>query len=249
MQSAVLKPFPKAKLTQLLNDLERHRPKGRAIAAFDADGTLWNTDLGEGFFDYEVREKVVPLPPDPWAHYHHLKDNVSHPVAYLWLAQINDGVPLTTVRQWAADSVKKMNVPIFEEQQIVIDHLKKLEVEIYIVTASIKWAVEPGALLLGLTHDNVIGIETHIEHGMVSKNQKGPITWRQGKVEGLLEKTGGIKPYFASGNTEGDLFLLESASHLRLVMAANPPSNENYPTERRMLEIAAERSWYSHSYL
>jgi signal transduction histidine kinase len=43
------KPFPKEKLDRLLIDLEKHRPKGRAVAAFDADGTLWDTDLGEVF--------------------------------------------------------------------------------------------------------------------------------------------------------------------------------------------------------
>ena len=36
-------------------------------------------------------------------------------------------------------------LPIFEEQVRVIEKLRSLQVDIYIVTASIKWAVEPGA--------------------------------------------------------------------------------------------------------
>jgi phosphoserine phosphatase len=238
-------PFPKQKLTQLLNDLEQSRPKGRAVAAFDADGTLWNTDLGEALFQHTIKNKLVPLPADPWQHYQDLKEKVSHPVAYLWLAQIYKGVPLATVREWAAAGVKEMHpVPVFEEIKTIIAHLKKLEVEVYIVTASIKWAVEPGAHLVGLTPDQVIGIETAVEKGVITEHQHGSITWREGKPEGLLTRTGGIRPY-----TEGDLFLLESATAHRLVMSAAPPGSEIFPTEQTMLEIAHQRGWYSHYYL
>jgi phosphoserine phosphatase len=244
-----MKPFPKDKLAKLLQDLEKFRPKGRAVAAFDADGTLWNTDLGEGLFSYEIDKKTVPLPADPWQHYQDLKDKVSHPVAYLWLAQINKGVPIAKVREWANAAVKAMHpVPVFDEAIKIIEHLKKLEVEVYIVTASIKWAVEPGARLVGLTADDVIGIETEVVNGVVTEKQKGPITWRQGKVEGLLARTGGVPPYFAAGNTEGDLFLLESSTSQRLVMAAAPAGSENYPTEQTMLKTATDRGWHSHYY-
>ena len=244
-----MKPISKAKLEKLLNDLERMRPKGRAIAAFDADGTLWNTDLGEGLFSYEINNDTVPLPENPWQHYQYLKDHVSHPAAYLWLAQINKGVSIDLVREWAAAAVAEMHpVPVFPEAVRIIEHLKKLEVEVYIVTASIKWAVEPGAHLLGLTPDDVIGIETEVVDGIVTEKQKGPITWRKGKVEGLLARTGGVAPYFAAGNTEGDLFLLESATDLRLVMSAAPEGSENYPTEQAMLKIAQQRDWHSFRY-
>src|SRR5436305_726829 len=96
-----LKPFPPAKLKALLDDLEKKRPPGRAVAAFDADGTLWNTDMGEAFFDYQIRHRLVPLPEDPWSHYNRLKQEVSHTAAYVWLAQVLNGVPLSRVRTWA----------------------------------------------------------------------------------------------------------------------------------------------------
>lgn len=243
-------PFPKHQLTQLLNDLEQSRPAGQAVAAFDADGTLWNTDLGEALFQYTIRNKLVPLPPDPWQHYQDLKEKVSHPVAYLWLAQIYKGVPLAQVREWAAAGVREMHpVPVFPEAVAIIEHLKKLKVDVYIVTASIKWAVEPGASLVGLSPEQVLGIETKVENGVITEHQHGPITWREGKPEGLLTRTGGVRPYFAAGNTEGDLFLLESSTAHRLVMAAAPEGSENFPTEQRMLKIARERGWHSHFYL
>lgn len=244
-----LKPWPREKLQSLLNDLERLRPSGRAIAAFDADGTLWDTDLGEGLFAYQIKHGLVPLPEDPWGHYNWMKEHVSHPAAYLWLAQINKDIPLSQVREWAEAGVKDMEpLPIYEEQLRILEKLKSLEVEIYIVTASIKWAVEPGAVRLGLSPDQVIGIETEILDGRVSGQQKGVITYREGKSEALLARTGGEHPYFAAGNTEGDLWLLESSGALRLVMSSSREGTENWSTEQVMLKMARDLGWYSHRY-
>jgi phosphoserine phosphatase len=243
-------PFSPAKLKALLDDLEKNRPKGRAIAAFDADGTLWNTDLGEMLFEYQIRNKLVPLPEDAWGHYHWLKKNVSNPVAYLWLAQICKGVPLEKVREWAEAGVAAHDpLPVFEEIPRILEKLNSLEVEIYIVTASITWAVEPGARRLGLKNEQVMGIETVVEGGIVGERQNGVITYREGKAQALLARTGGLVPYFAAGNTEGDKWLLECASAMRLVMSASPEASENYPTEMVMLKFAAERGWNSHRYI
>ena len=219
------------------------------MAAFDADGTLWDTDLGEMLFAYQIERGLVPLPKNPWGHYNDLKEHKSHPEAYLWLAQINKGVPLQQVRRWAVEAVdQNLPIPIFEAQQAILKKLATLEVEIYIVTASIKWAVEPGARLLGLGDDQVIGIETHVVDGLVTEKQKGVITYREGKAEALLARTGGVRPYFASGNTEGDRWLLESALELRLVMSAAPRDSENWATEATMVRTAVEKKWYYHRY-
>ncbi len=244
-----LKPWPKEKLSSFLEQLEKSRPQGRAVAAFDADGTMWDTDLGEGLFLHQITNKLVPLPEDPWAHYEWMKKNRGNPAAFLWLAQINNGYKIDEVRKWAEAAVAAKHLPIYDEQMRILEKLKSLQVEVYIVTASIKWAVEPGALRLGLTHDQVIGIETEVVAGTVTDKQKGIISYREGKPLALFEKTGGLKPYFASGNTEGDKWLLESASELRLVISSAPEGHENWPTESKMLALAKERGWHAHRYL
>jgi phosphoserine phosphatase len=245
-----MKPWPKEKLTQLLNDLEKHRPTDRAIAAFDADGTLWDTDLGEGLFHHQIKHKLVPLPEDAWGHYNWMKEHVSHTAAYLWLAQINKGVALKQVQSWAEEAVKAMEpIPYYDEVNLILEHLRKLQVEIFVVTASIKWAVEPGARRLKMHDDQVIGIETEVVNGVVTEKQHGVITYREGKPKALLAKTGGVAPYFAAGNTEGDKWLLESSTHLRLVNSSAPENMENWATESRMLALAKERGWYWHRYL
>lgn len=243
------KSNPSFRLNDLLKDLEKHRPAGRAVAAFDADGTLWDMDMGEHFFNYEIQKKLVPLPADPWGHYHGMKDAVSKPAAYVWLAQINNGVALETVRQWTRDAFAEVSsLPYFEEQYRIIQKLRELDVEVYIVTASIKWAVEPAAEQLGIARDHVVGIETEVVDGIVTEKTKGIITYREGKIESLRQHTGGIDPFFAAGNTEGDHFLLEGASALRLVVASAPSGTENFETEREMVALASQRGWYVNDY-
>ena len=234
------------KLDQMLNEIDQILPEiKRPIAAFDADGTLWRTDMGEAFFDYQIKHRLVDLPSDPLAHYHDLKENHSKAEAYLWLAQINQGWPLTQVRQWAEACLQDLQpLSTFESQKKLIDHLHKKNVEVYVVTASAKWAVEPAALLYNIPFENVIGIETEVTEGLVTDKQKGPITYRDGKVQGLLKRSQGDSPFFCAGNTEGDLPLLEAATHLRLVMASAKPGEENHAVEQEMVQLAQEQGWF-----
>lgn len=222
----------------------------RPIAAFDADGTLWRNDMGEALFEYQIEKKLLPnLPRDPWKHYEDLKEKVSHEVAYLWLAQICAGRPLKEVQGWAQDALKEQGkVPLFEEVRELIQLMHEKKFEVYIVTASIKWAVEPGAMLFGIPSERVVGIRTRVENGNITEEQEGPITYKAGKVSGLLEATGGAAPCFCAGNTEGDLPLLDASLGLRLVLASAPFGDRNYATERRMLNVAQQRNWLAHDY-
>jgi phosphoserine phosphatase len=234
----------------LISDLKKMRPKGRAVAAFDADGTLWNTDLGEALFSFQIKHSLVPLPKDPWKHYHDLKENVSKRAAYLWLAQINKGVAIAQVREWATKAVAEVSpVPVFDEQLKIIRALHELNVEIYVVTASIQWAVAPAAHLFGLNEDQVLGIETEVVDGLVTEKQKGLLTFREGKIQALLARTDGVAPYFAAGNTEGDQFLIEGATALKLVVAAAHEGSENFVSERKMVTMAQARGWYVQDHL
>lgn len=219
------------------------------VAAFDADGTLWDTDLGETFFHHQIDNKLVALPEEPWNYYETTK--AAEPTkAYLWLAQICQGKTLQQIHNWAIEAVQGHHpLPVFLEQKKLIDLFLSKGVKIYIVTASVKWAVEPGAEILGLTKQNVLGVETIVEGGIVTDRQKGVITYRQGKVEALLEATGGKKPFFASGNTMGDYHLLQSATHLGLAVSAASRDDKLFKTEKELQEKAAEFSWLTHRFI
>ncbi len=64
----------------------------------------------------------------------------------------------------------------------------------------------------------------------------------------MFLKTQGKKPVFTSGNTEGDLFLLECASHVRLVLASAHERETNFQTENDMQALAKERGWNYHDF-
>lgn len=224
----------------------------KPCVAFDADGTLWDFDLGEEFFKYQIKNKLVPLPKDPWNHYHNLKLKNNDPrEAYLWLAQINEGLPLSTVRKWAQSAVEELNpLPVFEAQKKIIQLFQSEKIDIYVVTASVKWAVEPGAQLLGIPFENVIGVQTSISaDGKVQFEQGGPITYREGKVKGLLHFNNNRIPFFCSGNTTGDFELLGSASHLKLaVSGCRELESKLYKTEVELQEKASALGWETHKF-
>jgi len=227
--------------------LRRHR--GPRIAAFDADGTLWDTDIGEAFFDYQIHNCHLPnMPADPWAHYHMLKE-IEPTRAYVWLAQINSGQTLHQVRDWAKQSVQRLSpVPVFESQKKVMQLLRALDFEIYVVTASIKWAVEPAAELFGIDFDHVLGITTEVSNGLVTSTPVHPITWRQGKADGLLKATGGVRPLFCSGNTFGDIALLELATSAALAVSTQVEQNGLFEEEEKLRSEAKKNNWLQHHF-
>ncbi len=221
------------------------------VAAFDADGTLWDTDFGENYFHHKIDHKLVPLPEDPWNYYVELKKKNSDPrTAYLWLAQILKGIPLETARKWAVDAKRAhAPTPYFPDQQKLIELLLSKGVHVYVVTASVKWAVEPGALELGIPLENVLGVETAVHAGHISDQAAGTMTYRQGKAEAIARATGGKKPFLAAGNTTGDLELLESATHVRLAVSAAARDDRLFKAEDELAKIAKDRGWLSHRWV
>ena len=226
-------------------------------AAFDADGTLWATDLGEAFFKFQIQRNLLPEVlskyPDPWRHYRDWKESGDPRPAYLWLAQINAGRPISEIRAWAAENVRSLHpLPFFAAQQKLIRWLQKHDVRVFVVTASVAWAVEPGALLYDISQDHVIGVKTQVLNGVIQSQPDGEMTYREGKMKALLQATGGQAPFFASGNTLGDCHLLEGAS-LRLAVTSTRPSDELYKSEQALQEkIKAEKlsdpTWFTHAF-
>ncbi|MGE0631494.1 MAG: HAD family hydrolase [Pseudobdellovibrionaceae bacterium] len=247
------KDFSQSTWTQIKTLIEKTTASspGPHYAAFDADGTLWDMDMGEAFFEYQINHcGLANMPADPWAYYQHEKEHGDTRKAYLWLAQINSGKTLEQVHDWSKDCLRRIpEVPVFPAQQKLIQYLQSLKVEIFVVTASIKWAVEPAAGLYGIDYDHVLGIETEVESGIVSERQKGLITWREGKAQKIKEVTGGKSPILACGNTMGDFHLLSIASPVSLAVSAAPKDHELYKTESELREKARENGWLSHSFI
>ena len=240
------------KIKKLLN--EKKSSQQTCVAAFDADGTLWDTDLGEAFFQWQIRNCPLVLPTeaqtDPWIYYRKMKSSGDPRPAYLWLAQINKGHSLSQVRQWAdafLDEIKPL--PIFEAQKQLIQLLIENQVQVYIITASVKWAVEPGARLLGLANENVLGVSTAVDNkGLITDQGIFPITYKEGKLEALLKHTHGVAPILSAGNTTGDLYLLKGSQGLSIAVGATPRDHELFSTEEQLRQEALKNNWIIHHF-
>jgi HAD superfamily phosphoserine phosphatase-like hydrolase len=242
--------YPEQYWTQFQKNIDALKASNqKLLAAFDADGTLWDADLGENFFQYQIDHKLVTLPTNAFDAYLEMKEKDPRE-AFLWLAQINKGQSLEKVREWAKLAFNSIQPnPIFKDQQKLVQLLMNNGVEVYIVTASIKWAVEPGAQALGVSSHNVIGVQTEIQDGTVTDKGIFPITYREGKVEALLQRTNGLYPFLSSGNSMGDFELLNSATHTRLAVSAASHDDRLYKTEMELLSHAKKNNWLGHRFI
>lgn len=215
------------------------------IAAFDADGTLWDTDGGENFFKYQIENQLCQLPDDALSFYKRLKKLNNDPrTAYLWLAQICAGHSIHTVRQWAQQAMGRYKAaPLFNAQIELIQLLQKYNVQIFIITASTTWSIEPLAELFKIPRENVLGYETEVEMFKVTVHPLFRSPYKEGKAAALLERTNGVRPFLCSGNTLGDTQLLEIAEEFQIAIQAADPQTELGENEQCLQEIAQAKGW------
>jgi HAD superfamily phosphoserine phosphatase-like hydrolase len=245
-------PFSPQLLDQIKNQVQlaQQAQPGPHYAAFDADGTLWDSDLGEQFFQFQIDHcDLAPLKNvDPWQYYNETKA-VDPIKAYLWLAQISQGVSLEQVRNWARQCVETHGARVFQSQKQLIQWLQSQNIEVFIVTASIQWAVEPAGQMVGIPFENVMGIQTHVDNqGCITDQAKGAITWREGKATALLERTQGVPPVFCAGNTYGDIALLETSVGARLCLQTQTEKNSLFEEENKLFTHAQKHNWPIHHF-
>jgi phosphoserine phosphatase len=246
--------FSKNFLQDVSQKLEDFKQKvDKPVAAFDADGTLWDIDVGEIVFDHQINHWDLDLPSDPWKHYLDLK--AQNPRSgYLWLAQILAGKSLEEVLEknkeaylaWEQENNKKL--PIYPQQQELISFLKENGVEVFVVTASVAWSVVYGASLYDIPQENVIGVKTKIIDGLVSTEQDGEITYREGKAKAILNRVKPEQLFLCAGNTMGDFELLKASKVISLAVASADNSEELFSTEQELKQNAINNSWYHHSF-
>lgn len=175
---------------------------------FDADGTLWRGDVGDElvrdlghFEEYEQRVKVDPV------------------AGYTWAAELLVGrdpldVALRCERLFALQEVFSFVRPLLER-------LKGKEV--FIVSASPREAVLPGAKHLGVPPSRVIAVDS-----------ARPIPCGDGKVHHLEAR--GLVPALAFGNGDLDEPMLSYAKRAVVVAPLSGPEN-------RLVEAARRNGW------
>lgn len=243
--------MPQFNLSQIQKKIDQALLNAKnPTAVFDADGTLWDHDVGSGFFKYQIANQLLGSLDKKSLEEHSAQyfDLTTRHKALLRLAQINKGVRLSTLRGWIKDYLKSISPIAFIPEQIeLIKYLQSKNIEIFVVTASLKWLIEEATSSLGIAIKNCIGVSTKIQDGVVTDIQSGEITWGDEKLTEFLKHTNGVKPLLSSGNSMGDLALLKNASCVSLAISKAIQCNdldEHYSSEKELLAIAIKKNWF-----
>lgn len=110
------------------------------------------------------------------------------PKAYAYAAQILAGAKENDVRNLAtAYFAKTLKPHLFAPSLELIQKLKEEGIEVIIITASPRLYVQGAAPLLGLSFNEVYGMETKVQKGIVTDQMVLPLTTGKGKIEKIEE--------------------------------------------------------------
>lgn len=185
---------------------------GRAVAVFDADGTLWGDDLGDRHLGVLEARGMVVAGPDYGSVFeeYEARCRLDTDAGYAWavssMAGLNEGDAIgTSVLAWAAH---RHLVP--EAIRELLTWLEASGVEVWLVSASNRWVIETAAAELGVPPERVIAMSMDIVHGQLDGEVHRPLSNGPGKAR-LIEQRIGVRPLLAVGNSRHDLAMLKQA--------------------------------------
>jgi phosphoserine phosphatase len=214
------------------------------LAAFDADGTLWDGDVGEELLLELIRRKALVDPPvDPWDEYRkRLRRDPADGFAFA--ARLMHGLSEAMVRETSERVFsERFASEIFPSVRYCLERLMTHHWDVYVVSASNRWSVEVGASHLGVSPERVIALGVEVDGVSLSDRVVEPIPTLAGKAT-LLRRVAGRDADIAFGNSVLDLPLL-LASKVPVAVGSPYPGNRFLAQARKrgfaLLELPLER--------
>jgi len=207
------------------------------LVAFDADGTLWEGDIGEEVFRALISEdRLVDPPPDPWAQYTRLVKRAPAE-GFAFTGRVMRGLSEADLREVSNRVFRRaIERRVFPEMRWLVRELRGRGWEIYVVSASNRWSVETAVESLDLPPARVIALDVGVAAGKLTGEVREPIPALAGKPA-LLQAVAGRAPDLAFGNSVLDLpLLLSAALPIAVGSVSDAPRN-------RFLVQAARREW------
>jgi len=220
----------------LKEGLESTAGEERRVVAFDADGTLWDKDIGEAFLRWLIaggRLKNVDYSRDIYRLYEEAvkRDRTE---GYAHAVKLMAGLREKDVMEWSGQLAYAW--PNYRQPMLnVVEGLEEAGFEVWIISASNQWTIRATAPFAGFDPGRCIGIRTEAADGIITDEIIHPLTCNQGKVE-TIEQVVGIKPVFAFGDSMGDYEMLEYSRYPMVVGQLSSPN-------RSMLETALSNDW------
>ena len=204
------------------------------VAAFDCDGTLWSGDAGEGFFDWEIKQRVVPVEVGDAMrsrYFEYKAGKVTEDEMCGEMVTMHKGMTEAAMMDAASSFMEHSFLgSIFPEMQELVSRLRENGCDVWAVSSSNEWVIRAGLKPLGITEDHILAAKVQLEYGVITDRlaylPSGP-----GKPKVLREV---VKKNIdaAFGNSRWDAEMLGMAKH---AFAVNPNPD---------LESAArEHSW------
>jgi phosphoserine phosphatase len=220
---------PNPSKTEFIDSVLRLSPR---VAAFDCDGTLWSSDAGETFFDWEIRQVLVSAEigrtmRDRYAAYKAGK--VSEHDMCGEMVTMHQGLSEAAVMEAASEFMDRFFPgKFFPEMRELVDGLSRQGCEIWAVSSSNEWVIRAGLKPLGISQERIIATKAVLENGIVT-DRLVRIPASAGKAEALREVA--RKDVDAAfGNSRFDAEMLAMATH---AYAVNPnPDLEATARER-----------------
>jgi HAD superfamily phosphoserine phosphatase-like hydrolase len=204
------------------------------VAAFDCDGTLWSGDAGERFFDWEIKQGVVPADVGQAmrARYVEYKaGKVSEDEMCGEMVTMHKGMTEAVMMKVASDFMEHaFPGNIFPEMQELVGRLQENGCDVWAVSSSNEWVIRAGMKSFGIAEDHILATKVQLENGVIT-DRLSCIPSGPGKPKVLREV---VKKEIdaAFGNSRWDVDMLAIAKH---AFAVNPNPD---------LEAAArQRGW------
>jgi len=185
------------------------------VAAFDCDGTMWSSDAGETFFDWEIRRGLVSadVGRSMRARYADYKaGKVREDDMCGEMVTMHKGLPEAAVMEAASEFMAHFFPgQMFPEMRELMQALNRQSCEIWVVSSSNEWVIRAGMRQFGIPEERILATKAVIENSIVT-DRLVRIPAGPGKAQALREiARRDIDTAF--GNSRFDTEMLELAKH------------------------------------
>jgi phosphoserine phosphatase len=185
------------------------------LAVFDCDGTLWSGDAGERFFDWELRQGLIPDELARWARgrYADYRDGrVSEQDMCGEMVTLHRGLPVEKVQAAARQFFEEFFVGlIFPEMRALALDLQQAGCEVWAVSSTNEWVIRAAMKHCGIPENRFLAAAVEIENGRVTDRLiRVPSGLGKPKaIREVIQRT----PDVAFGNSRWDAEMLKIAAH------------------------------------